>query len=426
MKNKIIVLLSAILFCMTLGLKDAMAAAASDVACKAPCINSFEIEDGQITATDIANNAVTNAKIADGAVTTTKITDGSVTNTKIGDGSVTDAKITGPISSSKIEKPAKIAVVAQSGGNYTDPVTAMNNLSAWCGTPSATNPCLLKIMPGVYNIGANSLQMQNYVDIEGSGEDVTKITGNAGTIYTAVVNGASNAEIRFLTVENTGAANEICAIYNVNPSAKITNVTVITTGGAASNSCGVWNDASVTMTNVTVSATGGINTNRGVVNQATVIMTNVIITATGGGFQNIGVLNSFSTVTMTNATVNVSGSGAIEYIGVLNMGNSNVTIMNSTITATGGVSKGVSNNASFATITNSTITASGGSGIYTIDNFGGSLKIDHSVIGGSNSTIIGSYVYVGNTRLDGGPVSGTVICAGVYDENYVFYPNTCP
>src|SRR3989337_2868925 len=439
MENKILILLGAFIFCMTLGLKDAMAAAATNVECKNPCINSYEIEDGQVVAADIANNAVTNAKIADGAVTNTKILDGQVTAPKIADGAVTDAKITGPISTSKLnvgttpgtvaagdhnhdslyqKKYANVIVVAKAGGDYTDPVTAMNNLSAWCGTPSATNPCLLKIMPGVYNIGANSLQMQSYVDIEGSGEDVTKITGNAGTIYTAVVNGASNAEIRFLTVENTGAANEICAIYNVNPSAKITNVTVITTGGAASNSCGVWNDASVTMTNVTVSATGGINTNRGVVNQATVIMTNVIITATGGGFQNIGVLNSFSTVTMTNATVNVSGSGAIEYIGVLNMGTSNVTIMNSTITATGGVSKGVSNNASFATITNSTITASGGSGIYTIDNFGGSLKIDHSVIGGSNSTIIGSYVYVGNTRLDGGPVSGTVICAGVYDENY--------
>lgn len=77
-------------------------------------------------------------------------------------------------------------------------------------------------MPGVYDIGTNSLVMQAYVDIEGSGENVTKITGtlspNEGTTY-GVVLGASNAEIRFLTVENTGTGTYTDAIYNSNGAA---------------------------------------------------------------------------------------------------------------------------------------------------------------------------------------------------------------
>lgn len=158
-------------------------------------------------------------------IKTGHIQDGAVTTTKIIDGAVTDAKITGPISRSKLEKYAKVAVVAQDGGDYTDPVVAMNTLASWCGTPSSTNPCLLKIMPGVYDVGVNSLQMASYVDIEGSGENVTKITGNVTSWNSGVVRGSSDAEIRFLTVENKGGGTVSHAIYNSNTkgSLKVTN-----------------------------------------------------------------------------------------------------------------------------------------------------------------------------------------------------------
>jgi len=103
--------------------------------------------------------------------------------------------------------------VAQGGGDYTDPVTAMNDLSTWCGTPSATNPCLLKIMPGVYDIGTTSLQMKQYVDLEGSGEKVTKIDGSV--FDNGVIIGASNSEIRSLTVRSTGPENSLQYIIQV-------------------------------------------------------------------------------------------------------------------------------------------------------------------------------------------------------------------
>ena len=79
---------------------------------------------------------------------------------------------------------------------------------------SASYPYLVKVEPGIYDLGVNaadesrSLQLVPYVDLEGSGEGVTIIrsggydssTGmNRGTVI-----GASNVEVRSLTIESDG------------------------------------------------------------------------------------------------------------------------------------------------------------------------------------------------------------------------------
>jgi len=155
-----------------------------------------------------------------------------------------------------------VAVVALSGGDYTNPATAMGDYITWCAAHSETNPCLLKIMPGVYNIGTSTVVMQPYIDIEGSGQIVTVITGtvSSGSFppTNGVVNGANNAEIRFLTVKNTGGAGHAAAILNSSASPAMTNVTVAASGGISSNNYGVYNSSSSpTMTNVTASGSGG-------------------------------------------------------------------------------------------------------------------------------------------------------------------------
>ena len=152
---------------------------------------------------------------------------------------------------------SKVAIVAQSGGDYDNPATAMMDCASWCGTPSTTNPCLLKIMPGVYPIDTSSVVMQNYIDIEGSGENVTVIQGNTGSLDSGVVAGA-DAEVRFLTVKNTGGGANAIAIRNINASPKFTNVSITASGGT--DNYGVYNStSSPTMTNVTITVLGGTN-----------------------------------------------------------------------------------------------------------------------------------------------------------------------
>lgn len=144
-------------------------------------VDSAAIIDGQVKTIDIDGLAVTTDKIADGAVT----------NAKIADGAVTDAKVTGPISASKLEKPANVKVVAISGGDYTTITGALANIN-----PTVDNPYVIKVMPGTYN---ESVTMKSYVDLQGAGMDVTKITFEDGNAITC--DNVTNVSISGFTID---------------------------------------------------------------------------------------------------------------------------------------------------------------------------------------------------------------------------------
>lgn len=299
----------------------------------------------------------------------------------------------------------KITLVDTSGNNYADPAEAMNDLDAWCGTPSSTNPCLVKILPGVYDIGSTSLQMQDYVDIAGSGENVTKITGNISGLSTGIIEGADNAELRLLTVENIGGGSDKNGIYNNSASPKITGVTAIASGGSSGPNSGIYN------------------------NSSSPIIMNVTARASGGG-SNYGVFNNSSSPTMTNVTAVISGGGPNH--GVYN--NSSSPFMNGlTVTVTGGGDNyGIYNNSSTPAMMNVTVSSTGGGsnyGVYTTDPLS-TVEINHSVISGDDFSIftdISSTTLVGNTKLVGpSGGTGTNTCALVYDDTFTFYLGTCP
>ncbi|MBI4837755.1 MAG: hypothetical protein HY806_01090 [Nitrospirae bacterium] len=367
-------------------------------------IKTGHIQDNAVTTSKVADGAVTTQKITDSAISTSKIADGAVTTSKILDGAVTDAKITGPISGSKLGShshsgsdisdgtvtsskladgavtPSKIGfynnviIVAPSGGDFTSPLDAINSIT----DASAANPYLLKIMPGVYDIGSNSVQMKSYVDIEGSGENVTKITGNLNNEYLGIIRGASDAELRFLSVQNTGGGAYATAIFNNGASPKINFVTAIASGGSIINTAIKNTNGSYPfITNVTVIAAGSTYSFiRGITNE-------------WGG--------SSTYIVMKNAKVTVGSTGGT----------------------------GIYNYISSTEASNIDITVTGGTGVF--NDFNSIVKIDHSMITGSSDTIFNrGTAYIGSTRLDGGLITnyGTLKCVGIYNGSYD--PYTCP
>jgi hypothetical protein len=296
-----------------------------------------------------------------------------------------------------------VTVVDTSGNNYSDPVEAMNDISSWCGTPSASNPCLIRIMPGIYDIGSTTLQMQEYIDIAGSGQNTTKITGTVSNPASGLVTGADNAELRFLTVENIGGSSDKNAIYNSSASPMLTHVTATASGGSSGPNIAIYNlSSSPAMTNVTAAALGGSNCYGIYNNSSSPVFSNVTVSASGGG-PNYGIYNSSSVLTLKDVTI-VSNGGGNNY--------------------------GIYNDSSTVTLIDAVSTVWGGSLNYGLYDDSSTTKVNHSVLSGTDNSVYTdstSTTLIGNTQLDGAVGStGTTTCAGVYDSSFTFYASTCP
>ncbi len=141
---------------------------------------------------------------------------------------------------------ANVIVVAKTGGDFNNPVDAINSII----DASRSNPYLITVSPGVYNLGTTPLYMKSHVSLVGSGQKVTYIVASVDSAALipdggpGVLNGADASEIRHITVinKNYGTAH---AIHNLNASPLISHVTAIARGGGGSGAfkAGVWDDS---------------------------------------------------------------------------------------------------------------------------------------------------------------------------------------
>ena len=324
-------------------------------------------------------------------------------------GSKGDQGDTGPqgLPGADAESPARVIWVAESGGDFTSLSEAMASIP---DNNTAATPYVIKIAPGTYTETSN-VAMKNYVDVEGSGQDVTTITCDCSTSFSAsgavISAGAITAEIRHLTINNTGTSTDA--------------------------SVGLWTEGvtegSFSMLHVTATAadTGG-TANYGVVNKSSSpMMNNVTATATGAN-GNYGVYNTSSSPTMTNVTATATGGSVF---GVYNT-SSSPTMNNVTATATDGqFSYGVYNNDESSPSMNN-VTATASFGVYNDDE--SSPKIRNSSITGTSRSIFNTVVlplpataHVADTALGGGVTGSSFTCVGVYTTDFVALgPNCLP
>lgn len=288
-------------------------------------VTSVKIKDGNVANADLANSAVTSTKIKDGSILAADLADGVVTATKIGFYS------------------RVIIVDANGGGDFTSPVAAMSAVATMIPPPSADAPVLLRIMPGVYDVGATTVPMQPFVDIEGSGEGTTRVTGSVPN-YGGIVRGASAAQIRFVTLENI--SDDIRPVgFSVPPGTtpSLLHVTVRATssqqagGGAYSFGvyCGI--DSAPTLSHVTAIASGGDRTAGIYSDNAAPRLEDVEATGRDGSGFNIGVSLTASDAAVLRrviATASGAGGSSVGNVGIYN-GNSSPVIVDTTAVASG-------------------------------------------------------------------------------------------
>jgi hypothetical protein len=305
--------------------------------------------------------------------------------------------------------PARVVWVADDGtGDYPLLSTALTAIT----DATSSKPYVIKIAPGIYTETA-LVVLKDYVDVEGSGQDITTIncacSANILDASAAVISAtAITAEIRHLTVNNTGGSNISFGVY--------TNVVA---------------NGSFSMLHVTATATGGTDSNYGVFNfvSSSPTMNNVTATATGST-NNYGV-NNFVSSSPTMNNVTATATGGTNNYGVNNYDGSSPTMNNVTATATGGTDSnyGVFNfDGSSPTMNNVTATATGSNYSYGVNNYGGSYpSIRNSSITGTTNSIYNdsSNAQVADTAL-GGAVAGTgFTCIGVYDTAFAPLNASC-
>jgi hypothetical protein len=99
-------------------------------------------------------------------------------------------------------------------GDHTASGTRLINSLAGITDASATKRYVVKVEPGIYDVGTTGLQMKPFVDIEGSGQEATVIRGEGGSAEATigVVNGAASSEIRDLQVKAESSQQSTIAI----------------------------------------------------------------------------------------------------------------------------------------------------------------------------------------------------------------------
>jgi hypothetical protein len=297
----------------------------------------------------------------------------------------------------------------------------INALAAMTGTQA--NPMLLKLEPGVYDLGAASLPLKPYIDLEGSGQNVTTITSTStnGTLsYTA---GTGPVELRFLTVNNTGtgATGYAINLNDSNASLALTNATANASGATTTYAIFAQQATSLTLTNATASAAGtgtsiiGVNVGSAV---KAFVANGLTVTATSasGGSSATGMVADAINSTLSNLNVTSNAtSTSVFAIGVqFDVGSTQLS--NSLITAGAAVGGGRAdasdvNNGASVFISGSRLSATATVGFGVLAQTSGTAKVANTQLAASTQTGIAS--------------GGTLTCFGDYNSGLAALNNTC-
>ena len=341
-----------------------------------------------------------------------------------------------------------VITVSAANADYTDPIEALNAI----GDASASNPYVVAIGPGSYDLGdGKQLVMKEYVNITGAGRGLTTIKANIGgglnTTCGAIL-GADNAELSDLTVINDydGVSQYACAIANINAEPRITRVDAYSMASTEPHGIVNYNvidDADAVLTHIRVFVEGGtggvgirmnecspelhhVYVNTSATNNGHAIagygssatLDHVEARAYGGSNGDIAAImfggsafQSFPRLTNVSAIAESSGDdGSEDAFGIRLDGDASPIMYGVSAEASGAAGKNVgmyvSNAGVEGIVEHSALSSPGTTGTrYGLEMFDGSgMKIMHTRID--------------DTVADTGPSSGTTECYETYDSSF--------
>lgn len=282
---------------------------------------------------------------------------------------------------------------------------------------SASNRYLVKIEPGIYQVGVDAIDMKEFVDIEGSGQGITTIRGTGGgsPAEAPVMRGASNTQLRSLTLESISGDTTAVGYYTgTGTSVKLQDVT-LKASNAGSFGYGFYalSCTEAVLERVTVIVENNVNGSIGIgpflCDRVTI--RNSKATATSSGSFSSGVNTNSLTTSLWN--VETSATGASENFGI-HSSKSDLDVHYSRASAG---PAGVNSH-----------------GLFLDDDGGASVlyavTVQHSQLLGDEAaanTAVETELQIAASQLSGGVQgSANLTCAGVYDGAFAFFASSCP
>jgi hypothetical protein len=340
----------------------------------------------------------------------------------------------------RYQRQYKRTVIVSPSGNGSDASangSALRNALNGISDVGATNPYLLVLEPGIYDVGGAPLQMKEFVDIAGSGRGVTVVRGaGSNTAPGATLRGADHSELRHLTVDahGHGTAHYATAIYNDSVAPALTDIDV-SAQGATQLVTGIRNKNSLSSLNRIAIHIDAAGTASGTPDAAGLYieggpagtMADVTVLSQGGNV-NRGVRIHDANPVLDRFRIDVRDAVQSQGIAILNSDSYNAgggaakksRILNSQI-----VADGTGLYVFKASVTLIDVSLSGDAiGIDAIAGGSGEgMTIDRSTIRGETNSVDGTNGYdfkIGATQLDG-PVDrsdASFQCSSVYDGDY--------
>ena len=131
---------------------------------------------------------------------------------------------------------ANTAIVSASGGDYSTLQAAVAAVASWCSGATATNRCVIRLMPGKY-IVTTVVEIPEFMDVVGQGATNTVISRSTATTSTTdgVLRMGNQTNLVGVTIKKTGTTSYSTGIYLNAAIVKLDRIAIDVTGATVTN-----------------------------------------------------------------------------------------------------------------------------------------------------------------------------------------------
>ncbi|MEM7587550.1 MAG: hypothetical protein AAF560_29450 [Acidobacteriota bacterium] len=336
----------------------------------------------------------------------------------------------------------RTVIVPATGNASINGAALISALASLSPSPGSGTRWLIKLDAGVYDVGTTPVVMREQVDIEGSGVLMTTIRGSVapalGSLVGGLVEGASQAELRSLTVAcNSDATTTGCqGISIVDAHPRLTDLRILVQGTGTSGHWGIrtFNSRPVLDRVEIQVSTSTSGESYGIVyggsSKMDIARSSILVRNASGNNWGVVFKESLEASEMRDSSViGIGGTSAAGIMHLQSFTDQTIVFDNVQVTSHGGtVSTGIGADSGDG----GKIFFRGGrisGATHGVNLFATNFFLSNSEVSGTSILVFANKVRLGSSWLrGGGSISAltSAVCAGVHNDAFTFFPNTCP